>query len=181
MVIPSRPAAPPLAFTRFHALSMFCRERICSNRSSEAVPCSRTVAPESAWPVGLDAFFSDDGVEPLPTSSGLRSKVWELLCPLLTSVPSRRSSRTVAPSVAEVLGAQISLSKDVNSCCTTGPFISGTEHRAALCGASLPVPSTLYGLSVRRLISFDRWLPSHETSRLRSCFGLMFESSCLSL
>jgi len=91
----------------------------------------------------------------LPTSSGLRSKVWELLCPRLTSVPSRRASRLAAPSVAGVLGAQISLSKDVNSCCATGPFISGTEHGALLCGASLPVPSTLYGLSVRRLISFD--------------------------
>jgi len=22
------------------------------------------------------------------------------------------------------------------------------------------------------LISFDQWLPSHETSRFRSCFGL---------
>jgi hypothetical protein len=28
--------------------------------------------------------------------------------------------------------------------CTTGPFISGIEHRAALCRASSPVPSTLY-------------------------------------
>ena len=65
------------------------------------------------------------------------------------------------------------LGKDVNSCCATGPFISGTEHWASLCCASLPVPSTLYGLSVRRLISFDRWLPSHETSRFRSCFGLV--------
>src|SRR5947209_2642374 len=54
-----------------------------------------------------------------------------------------------------------------------GPFISGVEHRAALCRASSPAPSTLYGLSVRRLISFDRWLPSHGTSRFRSCFGLV--------
>ena len=84
-----------------------------------------------------------------------------------------RPARTAAPSVAGGLGAQISLSKDENSCCATGPFISGTEHGALLCGASLPVPSTLYGLSVRRLISFDRWLPSHETSRFRSCFGLV--------
>jgi len=77
-----------------------------------------------------------------------------------------------APAVADGLELQVSLSKDVNSCCTTGPFISGAEHRAALCRASSPAPSTLYGLSVRRLISFDRWLPSHETSRFRSCFGL---------
>jgi sugar phosphate isomerase/epimerase len=42
-------------------------------------------------------------------------------------------------------------------------------------------PSTLYGLSVRRLISFDLWLPSHGASRFRSCFGLMFGPSCLSI
>jgi hypothetical protein len=76
---------------------MFSRERICSNRSSEGVPCFWSVAPESAWPLGLDACFRDDGVEPLPTSSGLGSKVWELLCPRLTSVPSRRISRPAAP------------------------------------------------------------------------------------
>src|SRR5438094_10264212 len=99
----------------------------------------------------------------------------------LKSAPARRSLLAAAPAVAGELGLQVSLSKNVNSCCTTGPFISGTEHRAALCRASLPVPSTLYGLSVRRLISFDRWPPSHETSRLRSCFGLMFGPPCLSL
>jgi hypothetical protein len=54
-----------------------------------------------------------------------------------------------------VPGAQISLSKNVNFPCAAVPFISGTEHRASLCWASLPVPSTLYGISVRRLISFE--------------------------
>jgi hypothetical protein len=61
---------------------------------------------------------------------------------------------------------------------TAGPFISGAERRAALCGASSLAPSTCYGLSVRRLISFDLRLPSHETSRSRSCLGLMFGPSC---
>jgi len=78
-----------------------------------------------------------------------------VLWPLLTPVLARRSSRTAPPFVAEEPGAQASLSKNVNSCCTTGPFISGVERRAALCRASSPAPSTLYGLSVRRLISFD--------------------------
>ena len=164
-------------------------------------------------------------------------------------------SRVVRPSglfVAGGLGRQASLSKDVNSRWTTGPFISGTEHRTALCGASLCPPSTLlksrrdamiiaqgkretsaalgYGRRInpspfswfaapgrpgaanqekgeagyrgvafypgrrpRRpcpgLLSrcpsgapnFDRWLPAHETSRFRSCFGLMFGPSCPSL
>ena len=104
-----------------------------------------------------------------------------VLWPLLTPVLARRSSRTAPPFVAEEPGAQASLSKNVNSCCTTGPFISGVERRAALCRASSPAPSTLYGLSVRRLISFDRWLPSHGTSRSRSCFGLVLASCCLPL
>jgi hypothetical protein len=39
----------------------------------------------------------------------------------------------------------------------------------------------LYGLSVHRLITFDRWLPPHGTWRLRSCFGPMFWPSCLSV
>src|SRR5580765_2669979 len=102
------------------------------------------------------------------------------LRPLLTPAIPRRALLPAAPAVAGRPRLQVSLSKDVNSRCTTGPFISGAEHRTALCRASLSAPSTLYGLSVRRLISFDRWLPSHETSRFRSCFGLMFGPSCLS-
>src|SRR4029077_8311660 len=51
--------------------------------------------------------------------------------------------------------------------------IPGAAHGAARCVSSSRVPATLYGLSVRRLVSFDRWLPSHETSRFRSCFGLV--------
>src|SRR5512133_2659862 len=90
-----------------------------------------------------------------------------LLCPRLTPATSRPSLLRVAPGLATGHGPQVSLSKNVNSCCTTGPFISGAEHRAALCRASSPAPSTLYGLSVRRLISFDLWLPSHGASRLR--------------
>ena len=101
-----------------------------------------------------------------------------VLWPLLTPVLPQRPSRVAAPGVAVVPEAQVSLSKNVNSCCATGPFTSGTERGALLCCASLPVPSALYGLSVRRLISVDRWLPSHGTSRLRSCFGLMFGPSC---
>src|ERR1035441_538794 len=94
----------------------------------------------------------------------------------VVEVPSQRGCQAHGSLIHH--GLQASLSKDVNSCCTTGPFISGTEHRTALCRASSSVPSTLYGLSVRRLISFDRWLPSHGTSRFRSCFGLMFGPSC---
>ena len=96
-------------------------------------------------------------------------------CSRTTAIPGHRSHR------CRWAGRQVSLSKNVNSGCTTGPFISGAECRAALCGASSPSPSTLYGLSVRRLISFDLQLPSHGTSRFRSCLGLMFGPSCPSL
>ena len=128
----------------------------------------------------LPAKFSPSRVV-RPSGLFVSGSLLSVLWPLLTPVPAQRPLLAAAPTVAGGLGLQASLSKNVNSRCTTGPFISGTEHRTALCGASLSVPSTLYGLSVRRLISFDRWLPSHETSRFRSCFGLMFWPSCPSL
>ena len=182
MVIPSAPAAPPLAFTRSHACRTFSGQRIRSNRSVEEAPCSSCNSRcAGTRPVGFIVPGKAGAVEPRLTSSGLREGPTPLLFPRLTPVPARRSLLTAAPAVADGLGPQVSLSKDVNSRCTTGPFISGAEHRTALCRASLSAPSTLYGLSVRRLISFDRWLPSHETSRFRSCFGLMFWRSCLSL
>src|ERR1019366_4472688 len=56
---------------------------------------------------------------------------------------SRPPLLAASPAVAGRPGRQASLSKNVNSCCTTGPFISGTEHRTALWGASLCPPSTL--------------------------------------
>ncbi len=101
-----------------------------------------------------------------------------VLRPRLTPVAARGSLLAPAPTVAGEPALQVSLSKDVNSCCTTGPFISGAEHGAAPCGACSPTPSTLYGLSVRRLISFDLRLPSHGASRLRGCFGLVLGSCC---
>ena len=111
----------------------------------------------------------------------LPGSLLSVLWPLLTPANARGSLLTLAPAVSDGARLQVSLSKNVNSRCTTGPFISGAEHRTALCCASLSAPSTLYGLSVRRLISFDLWLPSHETSRFRSCLGLMFWPSCPSV
>ena len=74
---------------------------------------------------------------------------------LLTSVFPRRLSRTGVPGVAAGPETQISLSKNVNFPCATAPFISGTKHGTLLRWASLSVPSTLYGVSVRRLIRFE--------------------------
>ena len=119
----------------------------------------------------LPAKFSPSRVG---ESSGVYpGSLLSVLRPLLTPVPARQPFLATAPTVADGLGLQVSLSKNVNFCCTAGPFISGAERRAALYGASSPAPSTLYGLSVRRLISFDLRLPSHETSRSRSCLGLV--------
>ena len=93
--------------------------------------------------VVLSAKFSPSRVVS-PSGFFVAGSLLPVLWLLLTSVPSRRSSRSAAPSVAGVLGAQISLSKDVNCCCAAGPFTSGTEHRTLLCYASLSVPSALY-------------------------------------
>ena len=131
---------------------MFSRERIRSNRSSGAPPCFPAASRDSsARPFGLDANDSVCGVEELLTSSGLGGEASPLLCPRLTSAPARRPLLDAAPDPAAGLGEQISLSKDVNSACATAPFTSGGEHGTSLCGASLPAPSALYGISVRRL------------------------------
>ena len=128
----------------------------------------------------LPAKFSPSRVV-RPSGIFVSGSLLSVLRPLLTPANARGPLLTLAPAVSDGARLQVSLSKNVNSRCTTGPFISGTEHRTALCGASLSAPSTLYGLSVRRLISFDLWLPSHGTSRFRSCLGLMFGPSCPSL
>ena len=104
----------------------------------------------------------------------LPGSLLSVLRPLLTPAVLQWPLLTTVPAVSGGAEPQVSLSKNVNSRGTTGPFISGTEHRTALCRASLSAPSTLYGLSVRRLIRFDPELPSHGTSRFRSCLGLMF-------
>src|SRR5512141_1880101 len=140
---------------RLHCPRQDCRSRTSTNQFSP----SRVVRPSGVFP------------------GSLLSVLW----PRLTPVPARPSLLAAAPAVGDGLGLQASLSKDVNSRGTTGPFISGAEHRTALCRASWSAPSTLYGLSVRRLIRFDLWLPSHGTSRFRSCLGLVLGSVWLSL
>ena len=127
----------------------------------------------------LPAKFSPSRV--VRPSGAFPGSLLSVLRPRLTPAPARRSLLNVVPIVADGLGLQASLSKDVNSRGTTGPFISEAEHRTALCRASLSAPSTLYGLSVRRLIRFDPWLPSHGTSQFRSCFGLVLASNWLPL
>src|SRR5216684_195229 len=99
-------------------------------------------------------------VQPFPGCESLRYLRFHgpIIGPRLASPGTMASadscSRTAAiagrrPTVVGGLGLQVSLSKDVNSCCTTGPFISGTEHRAALCRANSPAPSTLLLLVMR--------------------------------
>ena len=78
-------------------------------------------------------------VSPSGSSPG---SLLSVLRPRLTPASRRRPLLVAAPTVADGVGLQVSLSKNVNFRGTAGPFISGTEHRASLCGASLPVPST---------------------------------------
>ncbi len=116
--------------SRLHCPRQGCRSRTSTNQFGP----SRVVRPSGVFP------------------GSWLSVLW----PRLTPVPARRSLLNAVPAIEGGLGLQASLSKDVNFRGTTGPFISGAERRAALCRASSPAPSTLYGLSVRRLISFDR-------------------------
>src|SRR5438552_11496152 len=63
-----------------------------------------------------------------PSGFFVAGSLLSVVRPLLTPAPARRPSLTTAPAVSSGLGLQAFLSKDVNSCCTTGPLISGTEH-----------------------------------------------------
>jgi len=161
-------------------------------RSLQATPGLALRSPPKARPIGFSAPEQDHRwscsacqVQPFPSCEALRYRRVRLVA-LGTTASADSCQRsgpllTLAPAVSDGARWQVSLSKNVNSRCTTGPFISGAEHRTALCRASSSSPSTLYGLSVRRLIRFDLRLPSHVASRLRSCLGLMFRSSCPSL
>src|SRR5512147_827559 len=72
MVIPSAPAAPPLAFTRSHACRTFLGQRMRSNRSVEEAPCSSCSSRcTGTRPVGFIVLGKAAAVEPLPTSSAL--------------------------------------------------------------------------------------------------------------
>ena len=172
--------APPASHTTVHAGPRTAVPGSpCGQGSTLSLP--QWSLPE-AQPVGFNAPGQDHRWSCLPAkfspSRVVSPSGISRLVALGTTASADSCSRTTTisghrPTVAGGLGLQVSLSKDVNSCCTTGPFISGAERWAALRGASSPAPSTLYGLSVRRLISFDLWLPSHETSRSRSCLGLV--------
>ena len=109
MDISSIPAAPLLAFTRFHARSMFSRERICSSRSVCAPPCFPSDASSnSARPFGVHAACCGSEVEAHLTGSGLPPQACGVLFLLLTS----RSDCPVG----------ISPDKNANSSCTTSAF-----------------------------------------------------------
>ena len=106
MNIPSIPAAPLLAFTRFHAFNMFSRDRICSSRLACVSPCfPADSSTTSTRPYGVIADCCGSTVETHPTGSGLPAKGLAVLCRLLTSrLPG------------------ISPDKNVNSCCTIPAF-----------------------------------------------------------
>src|SRR5512143_564723 len=89
----------------------------------------------------LPAKFSPSRV--VRPSGAFPGSLLSVLRPLLTPAVLRWPLLATAPAVADRFGLQVSLSKDVNSRGTTGPFISGAEHRTALCVASSSTPSTL--------------------------------------
>jgi hypothetical protein len=116
------PGAPLLALTRDHALSMFSRARICSNRSDCARPCFRPASASVAPPVGFVTMRLEAGVAAHPSSSDLPTEAPAVLCPLLT--PARSSLVQVSPD------------KNANANCTTPPFTFRVEPGTSLCGAS---------------------------------------------
>jgi hypothetical protein len=106
--------------------SSIALRRVDSTAEGGPRPSLRVVPSSTLWPVGQSALSPRLG-------------------PRRTHLPGRIQG-AVAAGGSQRARATGLLSKNVNSCCTTGPFISGTEHRTALCRASSSVPSTLYGL-----------------------------------
>ena len=89
----------------------------------------------------LPAKFSPSRVV-RPSGIFVSGSLLSVLRPRLTPANARGPLLTLAPAVSDGARLQVSLSKNVNSRGTTGPFISGAEHRTALCRASLSAPST---------------------------------------
>jgi len=78
----------------------------------------RHPADQRLGPLGVVVSGKGGAVEPRLTSLGLGEGPASLLCPLLTPAPARRSLLAAAPvGFTSRLGLQVSLSKDVNSCC----------------------------------------------------------------
>ena len=95
------------------------------------------MARHVARPFGVDAVACGSVVEWHLSGSGLSPPACGVLCPLLTS------------RVACAGG--ISPDKNANCSCATSAFTSEPEPWALVCGATLPDPSALYAVSVRRL------------------------------
>ena len=152
MDIPSIPAAPWLAFTRFHADRMVSRERICSRRLACAPPCFPSDASgPSTRPSGVCVAGRGSGVDEHPTGSGLPALASAVLCPRLTPPSSTRRLPVAPPPVLRVPGLEVSPDKNANGNCTTSAFTPGPAPKASVCCATLPGPLALYAVSVRRL------------------------------
>ncbi len=142
MDMPSIPAAPRLALTRFHASCMFSRDRICSNRLTCAPPCFPFGSSNpSASPFGVVAEGCGPVVEGHLSGSGLPAKALAVLCPRLT------------PRSACASGA--SPDKNANCSCTTPAFTSVPEPGASMRCAISPGPSALYAVPVRGLTTLN--------------------------
>ena len=138
MDMPSIPARPLLVFTRFHANSMFSRDRICSSRLTCASPCCPANSSSStARPFGVCAAGCGSVVEWHLSGSGLPTVTLVVLCLRLT--PWSACASRVSPD------------KNANCNCATSSFTSTPEPWALVCCATLPGASALYVVSVRRL------------------------------
>jgi hypothetical protein len=151
MDISSIPAAPLLVLTRLYALSIFCRDRICSSRSAyvpPGFPCESSDA--STRPHGVFVEGRGPQGEEHPTGSGLPATDSAVLCPLLTPPPATRRLPVAPLPACGSHEMEVSPDKNANCNCTASAFTSEPEPWALACCAALPDPSALYAVSVRR-------------------------------
>src|SRR5690606_8955683 len=148
--IPSTPAAPPLAFTRFQAPARLAGDNTCSNRSSRTLSVSARFASMSHFTLRLRRGGTDPrvgvpslvrpfvGLRPPATLTCFShsGSFLRLLWPLLTP---RRSRRALPHAALEPGGLppvdEVSPHKSGNLRHPSAPFTSGTETRgfAVLC------------------------------------------------
>jgi hypothetical protein len=124
--------APPASHTTVHAGPRTAVPGSPCGRSSHSVSATVIAARMLSRSASLLRDKTTDGrVLPAkfsPSRVGESSGVYpgslpSVLRPLLTPAPARQPFLATAPTVADGLGRQVSLSKNVNSCCTAGPFI----------------------------------------------------------
>ena len=129
--------SPPGSHTTVHAVRVRRFQAVRDGRSSHCFSATMIAAQILRQSASSRRVKTTDGrVLPARFSpsrvvspSGVAGSLPSVLRPVLTPAAARQPFLASAPTVADGLGLQVSLSKDVNSRCTTGPFMLRSRTR----------------------------------------------------